>query len=359
MDAAKQMDWDPSVQALVVFPDVMATLTRDVQWTTDLGNAVLAQQADVMAAIQRMRASAQQNGRLATTPQQVVTTDTEDGQSAIQIQPADPQVIYVPVYNPAYVWGPPAWGYYPSLWYPTYGFGFGPGIALGAFFGGFLGWGGWGWGLSWLAHGLFLNGLFFSHFGFHGFSGYGPGFARPFGERMAWVHDPAHRQGVAYTNRAVASRFGSARAGSNRMGAAASSRGSQRFSSGSRAGTSGAGAYPGSAGYGTGAYRAGASNYSARNYSARNYSTGNYSRNYSTPNYSVRAGSAGSYRGTQNFASRGTSRSYSSARSYSAPRSYGGGGGAHYSAPRSSGHVSSGHSSGGHSGGGHSGGHRR
>ena len=64
VEAAKQQNWDPSVQAMVAFPDVMALLARDVRWTTDLGNAFLAQQADVMNAIQNLRARAQQNGRL-------------------------------------------------------------------------------------------------------------------------------------------------------------------------------------------------------------------------------------------------------------------------------------------------------
>ena len=74
MDAARQQNWDPSVQALVAFPDVLALLGNDLRWTTDLGNAFLAQQNDVMAAVQAMRARAQSNGRLQTTPQQVVTT---------------------------------------------------------------------------------------------------------------------------------------------------------------------------------------------------------------------------------------------------------------------------------------------
>src|SRR5260370_41270236 len=114
MDAAKQQDWDASVQALVAFPDALRLLNNDVRWTTDLGNAFLAEQADVMSAVQRMRVRARSNGKLTTTPQQVVTVDT---QNAIEIQPADPQVVYVPVYQPAYVWGPPVWGAYPDLWY--------------------------------------------------------------------------------------------------------------------------------------------------------------------------------------------------------------------------------------------------
>ena len=118
VDAAKQQPWDPSVQALVAFPDVMNLLTRDMHWTTDLGNAFLSQQADVMDAIQRLRASARENGRLTNTPQQRVTYEQQNGQNAIVIQPVDPQTVYVPVYNPVYVWGPPAYGYYPPLGYP-------------------------------------------------------------------------------------------------------------------------------------------------------------------------------------------------------------------------------------------------
>src|SRR5579864_7400932 len=221
VDAAKQQNWDPSIQALVAVPDVLSLLSNDVRWTTDLGNAFLAQQADVMSAVQRMRSRARANGRLATTPQQVVTTEVQDGQSAIEIQPADPQVVYVPVYQPAYVWGPPAWGAYPDLWYPSgfgFGFGFGPGIYIGSFFPGWGGWGGWGWGCGWFGNGLFVNTGFFNRYGFRGGfaggfrGGFGGGFGgRDFGGRGAWVHDPVHRMGVPYPNQTVASRFNSSR----------------------------------------------------------------------------------------------------------------------------------------------------
>ena len=154
MDAARQQNWDPSVQALVAFPDALSLLANDIRWTTDLGNAFLAQQADVMSAVQRMRAEARSNGKLNTTPQQVVTTATQDGQDAVEILPADPQVIYVPIYSPSYVWGPPVWGAYPDLWYPSgfgFGFGYGPGIYMGAFFPEleWLGWLGMGCRMVW------------------------------------------------------------------------------------------------------------------------------------------------------------------------------------------------------------------
>jgi hypothetical protein len=217
MDAAKQQNWDPSVQALVAFPNVLSLLNQDIRWTTDLGNAFLAQQADVMSAVQRMRASAKANGRLNSSPQQVVTEDTQDGQSAIEIEPADPQVIYVPTYDPAYVWGPPVYGYYPPLLYPDFGFGFWPGFDIGLCFGGWggWGWGGWGgggWGPNWFGHGIFVNNAFFHNYGFRG--GYG-GFAG----RGAWTHDPMHRLGVGYSNRGLSQRYGAiSRANAARMG---------------------------------------------------------------------------------------------------------------------------------------------
>jgi hypothetical protein len=341
VEAAKQQNWDPSVQALVAFPDVMSMLTRDIQWTTDLGNVFLSQQADVMDAIQRLRASARDNGRLTNTPQQRVTSEQENGQSAIVIQPTDPQVVYPPVYNPEYVWGPPAYGVYPPLGYPAPGFGiyYGVGTFLGALFTGLLSFGGWGWGLSWLGHGLFLNGLFFSHFGFHGYSGYGFHPGASYVTRAPWVHDSGHRLGVPYGNHYAGARYSGRSYATGRSAYAGSSAGSiyrSAYHGGSRQ---------------MDAYRGLAAS------SARGGSSGYQSR-YSAP---AGAGYRGGYAGGS--ASRG---------GYSAPA-------AHYSAPKSSGHFGAGgghshtggggghsHSSGGgghsHSGGGghsHGGGHKK
>ncbi len=208
MSAAQQQPWDASVQALVAFPDVLARLNQDVGWTNALGNAFLAQQEDVMRAVQRMRSSAMANGKLSTTPQQTVTQQAQNGQPTIIIQPADPQVIYVPSYDPAYVWGPPAWGAYPGLWYPSYGFGWWPGINVGLFFGGWGGWGGWGWGPNWFGGGVVVNNFFFRHNGF--FRGGQGGFGRG----GLWAHNPAHRLGVPYPNRQLSTRFqGASRSG--------------------------------------------------------------------------------------------------------------------------------------------------
>ena len=144
IDAARQQNWDPSVQALVAFPDVLQRLTQDPQWAAELGNAFQNNQGAVMNAVQEMRQRAQQSGRLQSNPQQTVNVDTYNGQPAIDIVPTNPDVVYVPSYDPAYIWGPPAYGYYPRLYYPSYGFGFGGGIAVGAFFGYGGGFGHWG-----------------------------------------------------------------------------------------------------------------------------------------------------------------------------------------------------------------------
>src|SRR5208282_5782225 len=89
--AAQQQNWDPSIQALVVFPDLVKRLNQDITWTTNLGNAFLSQQGDVMDAVQRMRLKAQQAGKLSSTPQQTVTTTNDSGQPIIDIEPASPQ----------------------------------------------------------------------------------------------------------------------------------------------------------------------------------------------------------------------------------------------------------------------------
>lgn len=209
LSAAKQQNWDPSIQALVMFPDVLMRLNSDIRWTTELGNAFLAQQPDVMAAVQRMREKARANGKLMSNAQETVTTQTQNGQTAIQIQPANPDVMYVPAYNPYWVWGPPVYGVYPPVWYPgiDVGFEFGPGIFIGGFFGGWggWGWGGWGWYPNWFGGTIILNNSFFHRFGFRDFHG---GFR---GESV-WAHNPEHRIGVPYPNREVANRFGGAAA---------------------------------------------------------------------------------------------------------------------------------------------------
>src|SRR4029450_11769991 len=146
-DAVAKQPWDPSVQSLAVTPDVVQRLAGNIQWTTDLGNAFLAQQSDVMDAVQRMRGKAESKGTLKTSSQQTVQTRSEGGKNVIVIENADPQVVYVPSYDPAVVYGPPAYPYYP-YYYPGYyagmGLAIGAGIAWGSYWGNH--WGDCDWG---------------------------------------------------------------------------------------------------------------------------------------------------------------------------------------------------------------------
>src|SRR3954451_6011295 len=149
-DAVAKQSWDPSVKSLAATPDVVTRLAANVQWTTDLGNAFLAQQADVMAAVQRMRGKAEGTGNLKTSAQRTVETKTvEGGKQVIVIEPAQPDVVYVPSYDPAVVYGapPPAYPYYPYTYpgyYPGMGLAWGAaGLALGAWAGG--AWGDCNW----------------------------------------------------------------------------------------------------------------------------------------------------------------------------------------------------------------------
>ena len=98
--AAAKQPWDPSVQALVAFPSAFKLLDENLQWTTDLGNAFLDQQGEVMDAVQRMRKKAKDGGKLETTKEQKIEVTTIENKNVIEIKPADPQVIYVPSYNP-------------------------------------------------------------------------------------------------------------------------------------------------------------------------------------------------------------------------------------------------------------------
>jgi uncharacterized membrane protein YgcG len=232
--AAATQNWDPSVQALVVFPDVLKRLNEDISWTTSLGNAFLNQQADVMGAIQRMRASAEQSGKLVTTPQQQVINATQDGQPVVEILPANPEVIYVPTYDPYWVWGPPVYYPYASWYYPPYyrtGLFFGAGIGFGAFFGaGWGGWGGWGWHPAWGGRSVIVNNLFINRYHFNTVR------TANFARESVWAHDAIHRQGVPYPNRALSERFGNVRQSAMPARAAGAAAG-RSFAAPSRAAT--------------------------------------------------------------------------------------------------------------------------
>jgi Protein of unknown function (DUF3300) len=207
--AAQQQNWDPSVQALVLTPDVVKRLNDDVTWTTNLGNAFLAQQQDVMSAIQRMRQKAQQAGKLQSTDQLTVTDTTQDGQPFVEIEPSNPDVLYVPVYDPVWIWGPPVWYPYPHWIWPPRSvlvgglyFGFAPGINFGVYFGaGWHGWGGWGWHPGWGARTVIVNNTFIHRYNFNTTH-----IADVHGTAV-WQHNPEHRMGVPYASQAVHEQF--------------------------------------------------------------------------------------------------------------------------------------------------------
>src|SRR5258705_8165467 len=151
-DAVSKQTWDPSVQAMAALPDVAKRLADDIQWNTDLGNAFLAQQSDVMDAVQRMRKKAQGAGALKSNEQQKVATEVVENKTVIVVEQANPEVIYVPSYNPTVVYGAPVYPYPPIYYPPSTGaviaasaISFGVGVAIGAAWGG----GGWGWNTGW------------------------------------------------------------------------------------------------------------------------------------------------------------------------------------------------------------------
>lgn len=136
---ADKQGWDPTVKALVRFPDVIQKLNEDLDATTDLGDAFVNQPEDVANVIQELRAEAQKGGSLKSTPQQKVTVQQQSGSDYIVIEPTDPEVIYVPTYDPATVYydGTPGW--------VGGAIGFGVGIAVGAAIDN-----AWDWGRGWV-----------------------------------------------------------------------------------------------------------------------------------------------------------------------------------------------------------------
>jgi hypothetical protein len=307
-----RQDWDPSVKSLVEFPTVLANLDRDLSWTSELGEAYRNQPDDVMQAVQHMRHKAYDAGNLRSTPQERVYEQGPD----VDIQPADPDVVYVPTYNPAYVYGYPV-GLWPGF-YPWWGVGFGGpfisfgiGFPIAPFFG--FGWGWHGWGIGWGFHG----GIFF---GGHPYAFRGGAFYN----HAAFVH--GNYRGFSSARGAYGARgfenrgargFGSA-AG---RGYAGASRGYAGASHGFAGGNRGAAVNRGAAGNRTYAGNRGFSG-GGRAFAGRQSG----------------ASRAGGFSGSRGGESRGFS-------------SHGGSGASH-----AGGHSSAGHASGGHSGGGgHSG----
>jgi len=184
--ALAALPWDPSVKSLVAFPQIITMMDNNLQWTEQLGDAFLAQQAAVMDSVQRLRQMAQSSGNLNSTPQQSVST--QDG--AYVIQPANPETVYIPTYNPAIVYGAWPWPDYPPYYFPPppgfvyanegfIGFGFGIGVVDWL----------WGWNhWDWRDHRIGIDDRRFAEIN-HNHSGPSSG---------VWQHDPFHRHGVPY-----------------------------------------------------------------------------------------------------------------------------------------------------------------
>lgn len=200
--AMQSQSWDPSIKSLTAVPQTLAMMSDKIDWTEQLGEAFLDQQQDVLDAVQKLRAEAQAAGNLQSSPQQVVTTApapagnvSSAAQRPIVIEPVDPNVYYVPVYNPAVVYG--AWDYpaYPPFYWSPPGFvasnvvSFAAGVAVGAAI----------WGrCDWWNHNVIINVNRYNVFNHTDIT------------NNVWTHDPAHRGNVPYRNPALTERFGRA-----------------------------------------------------------------------------------------------------------------------------------------------------
>jgi len=203
-EAAKKQDWDPSIQAMVALPEVMKRMSENIKWTTDLGNAFLAQESDVMNAVQALRVKAKDAGKLQSNEQMNVETKVVETKTIVEIQPASTQVVYVPSYSPTVIWGPPAYPY-PPVYYPPYTpgaalFTFGMGMAMGAAISG-----GWGWNCGWGGGGnntinINNNNTFVNN------SNRTNNVNRS--GNSNWSHDGNRRGGVPYQDRSTANKYG-------------------------------------------------------------------------------------------------------------------------------------------------------
>jgi hypothetical protein len=212
VEAADKQPWDPSVKALVPFPDLLSSMAEKLEWTEKLGDAFLAQQAEVMETVQSLRKRAYEAGNLKSTNEQEVVVEKE----TILVEPADPSVVYVPVYDPWRVYGSWWWPYYPpyvfypypyaSAFYYSGYIGFSAGFFVGAY------WGNWGY-CNWPYRTVYVN----HHYHGRPYPGYRSAHAgsvaasRGAPTMQKWRHDPYHRRGVAYRDAAVGNQFGQAR----------------------------------------------------------------------------------------------------------------------------------------------------
>ena len=225
MAAAKDKDWDPSVKAMLEFPDVLKMMNEKLEWTEKLGDAFLSQQKDVMESAQRLRRKAEESGNLKTTKEQKVIVEQET--KTIIIEPANPQVVYVPTYNPTVVYG--AWPYpaYPPYYYYPPGyvagaalFSFGVGVAVGA------AWGAWGgWGCGWGHNEIDIDVNRQNNFTKNNYNNSEKYQKKQDGKNQNWQHNPEHRKGAQYKDQRTAQKFGQQGSGSRARATTSDARG--------------------------------------------------------------------------------------------------------------------------------------
>ena len=200
--AVDKQPWDGSVKALIATPSVLTMMSSKLDWTQKLGDAFLAQQTEMMDAVQRLRTKAQANNQLTSTKEQKVTVRQEQNRQVIAIEPTDPNTVYVPYYDPAVVYGEWPYADYPPYYFPDYYAGYiGPGlIATGIAFGAgyalsrWISRGNyWGGGVNWNRNTINVNWPV----------------VNPLNGNV-WQHNPAHRRGVRYNDVNVQQRFGNA-----------------------------------------------------------------------------------------------------------------------------------------------------
>jgi hypothetical protein len=204
--ALEAQPWDPSVRSLVNFPQVLNMMSDKLDWTQKLGDAFLADQKKVLDTVQSLRAKAQAAGNLKTTKEQTVIVE----EKIIKIEPANPQVVYVPTYNPTVVYG--AWPYpaYPPYYYYPPGYvassmmWFGAGMAMGAAWG--YAWGNCNWGGGDVD--IDVNRNFNSNRNIDR-SKHAQNLPARGGDRGkgSWQHNPEHRKGVSYRDQGTAQKF--------------------------------------------------------------------------------------------------------------------------------------------------------
>ncbi len=201
--ALGQQRWDNSVKSLVHFPDALNLLGNKLDWTHQLGDTYLAQPAEVMQAVQALRAQAQQAGYLKSGNQMRVSTDL---QSNIIIVPSNPEIVYVPTYNPMVVYGPWLYPAYPpyAVYNPAWGaIAFGVGLGVG-----YALWATPYWGRG----GFYINNGYYNRFNYR-YNAAPYRYPVQAGPHSAWAFNPAHRYNVPYTSPAVQQRYGGATPG--------------------------------------------------------------------------------------------------------------------------------------------------